>query len=115
MILLISFSILFITLFFLVIAAWRFLTRKPDFEQLEVNGSIKDLIKTLVSEINAALSLNQLELIHKFNPNERPIDGEVAANVTLKLAQTSPYMIIFSYEPNGDVKIVLRKLFNDGK
>lgn len=90
--------------------AYKFLTKKPDFEQLEINTPVADLIQTLVNEISTALSLNQAEVVHKFNPNEPPIDGEVAANVTFRVAQVTPCVIMFYYESNHDVRIVLQRM-----
>jgi cytochrome c oxidase assembly protein Cox11 len=107
---LVFFFILFLVLGFSTLTLYKFLTKGPDFGALEISGSVNELIQTLVNEINTALSLNQTEVIHKFNPVEPPIDGEVAANVTFKVAQAVPCVILFYYEPNHDVRIVLQRM-----
>lgn len=107
---LIFFLMVFATLSYLGFTAYRFITKGPDFVQLEISGTAGDLIRTLVDEIHTALSLNQTEVIHRFNPNEPPIDGEVAASVTFIVAQTTPCVIIFNSEPNHDVKITLQRM-----
>jgi len=107
---LILFFGIFIVMCYLAIMAYRFVTKKPDFEQLEANGSVVELIQTLVDEISTAISLNKTEVIHKFNPNEPPIDGEVAANVTFRVAQVVPCIIMFYHESNHDVRIVLQRM-----
>lgn len=89
---------------------WRFVTKQPDFLKLEINGTVNELIQTLVDEINTALSLQQTEVIHKFNPGEPPIDGEVAANVIFRVAQSVPCAIMLYYESNGDVRIVIQRM-----
>lgn len=107
---LIFFAMVFLVLLFLAFKTYRFVTKKPDFEQLEANTPVADLIQTLVDEISSALSLNKTEVIHKFNPNEPPIDGEVAANVTFRISQVVPCVIMFYYEANHDVRIVLQRM-----
>ena len=107
---LIFFLTLFLVLCFFVITMWRFISKKPDFLQMETSKSVDDLTQTLLDEINTAISLNQTEVVHKFNPAEPPIDGEVAANVTFKVALVVPCVIMFYYEPNGDVRIVLQRI-----
>lgn len=107
MVLFILFSILFLAL---IIIIWRIVTKKPDFEGLEINSSIDKLIQLLLDEASLTLASNKTEFIHKFNPNEPPIDGEIAVNVTFKVAQISPCMMIFSHETNGDVKVTLQKI-----
>lgn len=107
---LIFFVLVFLGLVAAIGVAYKFLTKRPDFEQLEINTPVADLIQTLVNEINTAISLNKAEVIHKFNPNEPPIDGEVAANVTFRVAQVVPCIIMFYYEANHDVKIVLQRM-----
>jgi len=100
----------FLVLSFLVGVVWRFVTKKPDFFHLEINGTINDLVQKLVNEIKDALALDQTELVHKFNPSEPPIDGEVAANVVFRVAEFMPCAIMLHHELNGDVKIILRKV-----
>lgn len=107
---LIIFVGVFTTLCYLGRTAYKFITKGPDFVQLEISGTAGDLIRTLVDEINTALSLNQTEVIHKFNSIEPPIDGEVAATVTFMVAQTIPCVILFNYESNHDVRISLQKM-----
>lgn len=107
---LVFFLAMFLTLGYFSLVAWRFLTKKPDFEQLEHNGAVEQLIQTLLDEINTALSLNETEVIHKFNPAEPPIDGEVAAEVTFKVAMVVPCIILFRYQDNGDVNISLQRM-----
>jgi len=94
--------------------AWRFLSKKPDFGLLEISGSVEDLIQTLLDEINTALSLNETEIIHKFNPDEPPIDGEVAASIAFKVSETAPCIIMLHHEANGDVRIVLHRMMQEG-
>lgn len=108
-IILILVLVLFIIAMPIFIEIWRLITKKPDFP-FEVNSSANELIQKVIDEINTALSLEQNELIHKFNPNEPPIDGDVAANITFRVAQVIPCMIIFTYEANGDVKITLERI-----
>jgi len=106
----IFFALMFLALVFFAATMWRFISKKPDFLQMEANKSTDDLVQTLLDEINTALSLNQTEVIHKFNPAEPPIDGEVAASVTFKVALVVPCVIMFYYEPNGDVRIILQRV-----
>lgn len=101
---------MFLVLAYFGVTAWRFLSKGPDFEHHEVKSSTEQLIQVLINEINTALSLNQDEVTHKFNPAEPPIDGEVAADVTFKIAQVVPCVVLFYYQLNLDVRIVLRKL-----
>lgn len=107
---LVIFSLIFLGLCYLTLMAYRFITKGPDFIQLEISGSAGELIQLLVSEIKTALSLNQTEVIHKFNSAEPPIDGEVAASVVFMVSQTLPCAVVFNYQPNHDVRIVLQPL-----
>lgn len=104
---LIFFLCLFAAAIGTMLVVYRLITKGPDFKKLEISSVPEDLIKILVKEINTALSLNQTELIHKFNCAEPPIDGEVVNDVAEIL--NDKYKIAFYHESNGDVRIELRR------
>jgi hypothetical protein len=97
----------FIAVIAIVYQAWNLLSYKPYLDMNEYDKRVDEVVKTIVDEINTALSLGQYEVVHKFNPAELTIDGEIAATITYEVAKCNPYVINFIHELNGDVKITL--------
>jgi len=77
--------------------------------KLKVSKSVLELVDGLVHEIHDCLNLGKTHMIHKVYPDEPPIDGEVVALVTFKVATITPCILTFHHGLN-EVAIELHKL-----